>query len=339
MNIQKKETFLFLEGETDKKNKLLKSDARLSEEELRRLDSGKLTIEDLNQLLAKKARIFKYGTQITVHARFPGEVNNRVNQYAYLVNNKNGSVGIRYGAIDEVKRVKLARYLSHEGFRYDKNSTRHDFTLTKTFADRDEANSYVSELKTRYDYKTLRNLIYGSIDIYGGVIWGRYYVYLLITVNAIEETNIPQFLKLMKCKSEAEITKIEEQKAEERRLRNEQWEKEREQRKIKEEAENREKGAALLAKYQKEYTTVRTMPEGTCSLCILTEKAGVVVVKQFFLKNGRKMVKMFRQEDYSLKEYQQWNDVMPPHTAKDTCRMNEAALRQYISKGVVFSKN
>lgn len=69
----KKETFLFLEGEMDKKNKLLKSDARLSEEELRRLNSGKLTIGDLNQLLAKKARIFKYGTQITVHARFPGE--------------------------------------------------------------------------------------------------------------------------------------------------------------------------------------------------------------------------------------------------------------------------
>lgn len=236
-------------------------------------------------------------------------------------------------------RVKLARYLSHEGFRYDKNSTRHDFILTKTFARRDEANAYVAGLKTRYDYKALRNLIYVSIDIYSDVIWGRYYVCLSITVNAIEEKNIPQFLKLMKCKSDAEITKIEKQKTEKRRQQNEQWEKEREQRKIKEQAENREKGVALLAKLQKEYTMVRTIPEGTCCFCVLTRQACLIVVKQFFLKNGRKMVKMFRQEDYSLKEYQKWNDVMPPHTAKDTYRMDEAILQRYISEGMVFIKN
>lgn len=341
MELKDKEQFFSIEGDTDRKNKLLKSDARLSEQEIGRLDSGELSIEDLDTLLSKNVKIFKYRTQITIHADFPREVENRVNGYAYLVNNKNGSVGVRYGAIDEGKRNRIARYLSYEGFRYDKNSTRHDFVISKAFFERTEANEYIAALKSRYDYNALRSLIYGSIDIYGGVVWGRYFVELSITVNAIAEKNVPEFLRLMKCKSDDQIAEIEKQQDEERRQRSEQWKKEQQEREAEEASAALIQRAEMLAEYRQTYSQIQTMPEGTCSLCVVTDKARRVVVKQFFLKKGKKVIKKFLQDRaYNYpKDYEQWNDTMPPHTAKDTSRMEDTALQKYILEGVVFTQN
>jgi hypothetical protein len=338
--IKAKEHFLSVEGECDKKNKLLKSDARLTEEEVRRLDSGNLTIEDLEGMLAKKARIFRYRTQITVHADFPREVKNRVNGYAYLVNNKNGSVGIRYGAIDETKRRQLYRFLSHENFRYFKDSSHHDFIATQTFTDREAALGYIAELKSKYDYDALRALIYGSIGIYGSIVWGRYNVELVVRVNAIPENNVPEFLKLLGCKSEAEIAGIEKNKLEETRRWFEQNREERKEQKAKYEEEARAKRLEFLAGYREKHKQIDAMPDGECSLCVVTDNADRVVIKQFFLKNGKKMVKQFRpyRRYGSPKHYELWNDVMPTHSVMGyMSRLDEATLQRYFAEGAVFS--
>jgi hypothetical protein len=333
-----KEHFFGIEGECDKKNKLLKSDARLTEDEVRRLDSGELSIEDLDRLFAKKARIFRYRTQITIHAVFPREVESRVNGYAHLTNNKNGSVGVRYGAIDESKRRRLSRFLTYEGFLYVRDSSHHDFIHSKTFSDREEALGYIAELKSKYDYGALRSLIYGNIDIYGYAAWGRYYVQLVITVNAIPEKNIPEFLRLLGCKSEEEIAEIEKRKLDEHRRDCERREKEREERRAKDESETRTRRLELLAEYREGHTQIDAMPDGECSLCVVMDDAKRIVIKQFFLKNGRKMVKKFRPDrQYGYpKDYEQWNDIMPPHSANDNARIDEAALQRYLAEGTVF---
>ncbi len=339
MKPQNKEQLFSIEGECDKKNKLLKSDARLTEDEVNRLDSGNLTLEDLDGLFAKKAKIFRYRTQITIHAVFPREVAGRVNGYAYLTNNGNGSVGVRYGAIDEVKRRRLARFLHYEGFLYVRDSSRHAFVINKAFSQREDAIEYIAEMKSKYDYTALRSLIYGRIDIYGYQAWGRYYVELAITVNAIPEKNIPEFLRLLGCKSDEEITAIEKQQEEDDRLKREQWERERREQREKDEADARARRLELLADHREKYTTLSAMPQGVCSLCVVTDNASRIVIKQFFLKNGKKMVKLFRpyRQYGTPKDYEQWNDIMPPHSAKDNARLDDDALQRYIAEGAVFS--
>ena len=339
MKPQNKEQLFSIEGECDKKNKLLKSDARLTEDEVNRLDSGNLTLEDLEGLFAKKAKIFRYRTQITIHAVFPREVGSRVNGYAYLTNNGNGSVGVRYGAIDEVKRRRLLRFLQHEGFIYVRDSSRHSFVINKAFSTRDKAAGYIAEMRCKYDYNAIRGLIYGQIDLYGYEAWGRYYVSLSITVNAIPEKNVPEFLRLLGCKSEEEIAEIERQEQEEYRQSQERREKEFQALRKKEEAEDLARRAKILADYREKYTPIDAMPEGVCSLCVVTDNASRIVIKQFFLNNGKKMVKKFRpyRRYGEPKDYEKWNDIMPPHTVKDRASIDEETLRKYFAEGAVFS--
>lgn len=337
MNLEKKETFFTLGGGCDRKNKLLRSNARLTNDEIERIDSGTLTIEDLNTLLSKRARIFKYQTQITIHAQFPREFENRVNGYAHLTNNKNGSVGVRYGAIDEVKREYLQRYLSYEGFRYYKNSTEYDFLHTKAFTNRDEAISYIEELKAKYDYHAVKSLMNGGFQILGGYHWGRYYVILKLTINTIPNENRPQLLKLMRCKTDAEIEIIENEERKEQEERERKYEQERKERQAGEAEDAKTKRQEILSTMRKEHTQINQRPKGKCSICLVTDKANLIVIKQFHLKNGSFKIKKFFQREFGLKDYQKWNDMMPSHLAKDTCRIDDATIDRLIAEGCAFT--
>lgn len=338
MKLENHENFFTLEGGCDRKCRLLRSNVKLTDREVERIDSGELSIEDLEALVARKAKVFKYGTQITIHAGFPREVAGRVNGYAYLVNNRNGSVGVRYGAIDEAKRRHIYRYLCYEGFRYDKNSSRHGFVLSKSFTGKAGAMEYIAALKTMYDYDALRRLISGSIDIYGGVWWGMYYVMLDITVNAIPADSIPEFLRLMRCKREEEIAVIEEEKRRREEERELLYRQERQARLAGEAQEAQTRRQQALVRMQEKHAPISRLPAGDCSLCLVTGKGALVVVKRFTLKNGRTVTKKFLQRDsLSMKDYQRWNNTVPAHSAKDTYRLEDAALERYIGEGSVFS--
>ncbi len=342
MNLNNKETFFTLEGGCDKKNRLRRSDARLTEQEVARIDSGELSLEDLDALVARKAKIFKYQTQITIHADFPREVGDRVNDYAFLTNNKNGSVGVRYGAIDEAKRQRLARFLDYEGFRYCRNSTQHVFNLWRRFNGRSKAVGYLGELKTRYDYDALRGLIYGRIDIYGQEAHGFYYVALAITVNAIPEANIPEFLRLMRCKPEEEITAIEEAKELEREASRRKQEQERIEQQERDRAAWAIKREKMLTEMRRDHRQITDWPDSDFSLCLVTKTGRLVVVKQFRQKNGKILFRKYIQKEdpYALSripEYQKWNDLRPPHSCLDTCSISDEQFRQFIADGAVFA--
>lgn len=342
MNLNNKETFFTLEGECDKKNRLLRSDAHLTELEAARIDSGELSLEDLDALVARKAKIFRYQTQITVHAQFPREVGGRVNGYAFLTNNKNGSVGVRYGAIDEAKRQRLARFLKYEGFRYEKNSTKHEFCLWKSFRNKDEAVGYLAEIKSLYDYEALRKLVYGQINIYGGAYWGMYYVALSITVNAIPGANIPEFLRLMRCKSEEEVTAIERQKQLADEADSERRRRENEEHRARENAEMEVLRKERLASMREKHTPVAEIPSrGEYSYCIVAAGGALVVLKRLLQKNGMMITRQFwqREDRYGSKsqDYQRWNMLVPPASCKDTARLTGAQINGYLAEGAVFS--
>ncbi len=338
MKLQEKEVLFTLDGECDKKNKLLRSNVKLTGEDVSKIDSGKLSIEDLNALVAKRAKIFKYRTQITIHANFPREVQNRVNGYSYLINNQNGSVGVKYGAIDENKRQYIDRFLQHEGFNYYKNSTEHDFNLTKRFSKKEEAVGYIEYLKGKYDYQAVTRLINGGFQILGGVYMWQYYVILKLVVNSIPKENIGSLLALLKCKSVAEIEEIERIREEERQEKRKEYQlQSQENEKLKKENDARKK-EVLLKEMNEKYKRISSLPAGCFTICIVTDHAKLVVIKRFKLKNKTTVTKKFLQRDVFMPDFQKWNDTKPSHIAKDTCKINENEINRYLQEGCVFIK-
>jgi len=179
-------------GKIDKKKKLNRSKIVVSKEILSKIDNG-ITSEDLSLLLHKDLPIFKYGGQITIHGLFPKLENNYAFGYKHVFQNKNQSIGIKYGAIDEAKRKALRLPLSHLKFQYSKNSTEHNFNIQRASDTQEQFDKNVAELKelaSKIDTK----LFTGGVQIYHGTIWGRVYTFLELTINTIAQKNIEPFL-------------------------------------------------------------------------------------------------------------------------------------------------
>lgn len=179
-------------GKIDKKKKLNRSKIVVSKEILEKIDNG-ITSEDLSLLLHKDLPIFKYTGQITIHGLFPKLENNYAFGYKHVFQNKNQSIGIKYGAIDESKRKSLNLPLSHIGFQYSKNSTEHNFNIQRASDNQTQFDKNVKELKELAN-KIDTKLFTGGVQIYHGTIWGRVYTVLQLTINTIASKNIDSFL-------------------------------------------------------------------------------------------------------------------------------------------------
>jgi hypothetical protein len=75
-----------------------------------------------------KHPIFKYTSQITLHGIFDNSDIVKVGGYANVVVNKNGSIGIKYNAIDYRKKRELAKYLELFGWNYCRDSRGDQFS-------------------------------------------------------------------------------------------------------------------------------------------------------------------------------------------------------------------
>ena len=70
------------------------------------LEAG-VTLERLDEL---NVPVLRYGTQITIHGVLPDfDPDSRPGGYRAAVKNGNGSVGVRYGAVDASKKQMLRR--------------------------------------------------------------------------------------------------------------------------------------------------------------------------------------------------------------------------------------
>ncbi len=170
----------------DKKHILLTCNKTVPSNILDQIESG-LTIENLESI-TKNFDVFKYNTQITIHGIFDVLSETRLYGYKYLHQNKNKSIGVKYGCIDECKRLHLKQYLNLINFSYYKDSTNQYFGRSLKFTEEN-----VNELKTIYN-KINDNLFIGSKHLYKYNVWGVWYVAISININAIYEKNIKLFL-------------------------------------------------------------------------------------------------------------------------------------------------
>jgi hypothetical protein len=124
------------------------------------LASDGLTLEMIEALQAKGTPIFKYKTQLTVHGLFPDDVVTRVGGYKNVAINENGSMGIRYNAIDFDKKKRLMESLRAVDFKLQ---MRHDSHGIRFVAGSKE-------------YEKIKD-IFDRVDV--DLFYGRKYMYKL----------------------------------------------------------------------------------------------------------------------------------------------------------------
>jgi len=238
MKLKNIENILSINGRIDKKCKLNRSNVVIKNEILQKIDNG-ITCENLDLLIDKKLPVFKYSGQITIHGLFPNFEKNYCFGYKHLVQNKNKSIGIKYGAIDETKRQYLKKPLSYLGFHYVKNSNTNDFVIQKRCFDKNEYLKNINDLKNIAE-KINKDLFFGGYRIYSGSYLGVIYSFLELTINSIYEKNIDLFLNDLGLNKEFIDKKIEAEKIEAEN-RSKQWQIERE---IKEAEKNKKTNEA-----------------------------------------------------------------------------------------------
>jgi len=156
------------------------------------IESNGLTLESMKKI---NVPIYKYRTQITIHGLWP-ETEGYCFGYKHLVQNKNGSFGVRYGAIDGRKK-KTIRNIARFSEFYPRNDSQGTSFVGCYKND-------ITRLKTDFANITKhKHLFIGSVDILHDRVFTGYY-YILINLRAIPKENLWAF-----CETILNITKSE----------------------------------------------------------------------------------------------------------------------------------
>lgn len=154
-----------------------------------RLERG-VTIEELEEI---GVPVYRYETQVTIHGKLPNIDLKRINGYKSLMLNGNGSIGVRYVAIDAEKKrfIKKACTALKSNFRGSFNSK--GFTLFTSASDKE------SILRAYQSFP--RDLIHGSIYA-GALMYGGFG--LFVEVGCIDADKVDALLTYLTGKGESE---------------------------------------------------------------------------------------------------------------------------------------
>lgn len=113
----------------DTPKKLNRSNKAIAPAVINDLENGLFTCEAIDQL-SQSFPIFHYRTCITVHGHWPTIERTRVGGYKNVHQNLNGSVEVRYSAIDNEKIERICQGITIDGckYRYHENSNERSFS-------------------------------------------------------------------------------------------------------------------------------------------------------------------------------------------------------------------
>ena len=191
----------------DHKSILNKLNKHIDKNILDQIESG-ITLEQLDNFNNSGIPILKYKTQITIHGLFPELSINSIFGYKNLFQNKNKSIGIKYNAIDEEKRQRIAKRLKTIGFYYRRNSQGTEFNIMEII---NKDNFESLKIKFIGLSKNIDQSLYvGHYSMYIGQSFGVKYLCFDLYINAIYEKNIELFLN--KIGATIELLQIAENK-------------------------------------------------------------------------------------------------------------------------------
>ena len=230
---------LFEAGNFDHKNITNKCNQKVDQKYLDIIEAQGATFELLETI---GVPVFKYQTQITIHGLFSELNNNRIGGYYNIFQNKNLSIGVKYTAIDRLKKERIFKILrALYGWNIENNSS--DYCAYFWSSRFDTKEKYL-ELLPQFNEiaaKINTSLFFGGsgVELVKGMF--GYYIRVALHIGSISEVNVNELILGITGKSEAgcmaEI-EVNEQKEREERERAQQ---------------EREREAAILAEKMQPY--------------------------------------------------------------------------------------
>lgn len=223
------ETLFNLElGRFDTPKKINRSNNVIPIEVIESLEKGEFTHETLTDLV-KRFPVFRYRSCITVHGSWPMVEVTRIGGYRNVIQNKNGSVEVRYTAIDVEKFHRIADLIYQQSkFRLHSDSNGRKFQI----AQRVTKETY-KELGAQFNvlaakFKGLD--IYGNVSVYLAQDFFGLFLVLDVVPLAIPESQVNTLTELLTGKPIAELNSLLAERKEVERIENEAREKERAER-------------------------------------------------------------------------------------------------------------
>jgi len=200
------ETF-FESTNFDHKNILNRSDIVLKESDIEILENEGATFELLESL---KVPVYKYRTQITIHGLFPELKNNYICGYKNLFQNKNLSIGVKYTAIDRLKKERIFKtitaFLNVDGvfdgkWLISNNSTEYSlYKCSKYFTTKEEYKTLLPQYQKEAK-EINEKLFFGNVQVYLSQGMQGYFMVLDLNIGAIKNENINPLIENI-CKSD-----------------------------------------------------------------------------------------------------------------------------------------
>lgn len=203
--------------ETRKSNNLA-PDVVIPANFVQKIENG-ITIEELESMSINGLPILTYKTQITIHGIFP-ELDLKVGNYKSVFTNGNGSLGVKYSAIDHNKKSRIMNALKFVGWGLDETSQRiiaYKYQFLDTLP-AEEAMLKLKELKSFVD-SIDTSLFKGSINL---IVGRNLFCNLLANVDfnllSIYEKDVVElFLQLtgrslVEVEGEMEVARIEKER-------------------------------------------------------------------------------------------------------------------------------
>ena len=231
-----------------------------------------VSIEELREI---GVPVFRYETQVTIHGHLPDVSSGRVNGYKSLVKNGNGSVGVKYSAIDGEKKKLISNACKALGSKFSGHFNSKGFSLFLRTNTREEV------LEAYHSFPS--DLVYGSI--YAGALqFGGFG--LFVEVGSVDQSNMNNLLLFLTGKGIEScldaINDFQAKEEEKQRLYEIEW-KERSEKLARE----RKEVTAKLLELLKGLAPVAEFHAGKYKIASGVSEGGEVIWKEFeFAKRG-----------------------------------------------------
>lgn len=166
-------------GRFDTPKRLNRSTKSVPMDFVNMIEDGKASSVKIQDIQAKFP-VFTYRTCLTVHGNFPTVERTRIGGYKNIHQNSNGSLEIRWSAVDYDLKKQLADFLAFGGWRKQENSTDGIFYeyIQKT-QDKQEALKILQDIKQKAENLNVNGLLC-KIYAHGFNYCGTYYLILTV---------------------------------------------------------------------------------------------------------------------------------------------------------------
>lgn len=176
---------------------------------------GGVSLERIEEL-ARRVPVFLYKTQVTIHGIFPPEPPRAVG-YVSLVVNQNGSLGVKWRAVDGEKKRTIKRYCDKLKTDFYVIEDSRGFSLVRIVEDSEENLQKLRDILSRFREGSFigTKSLYRSTSLLGRFLVARLYI------AAIPAANMPAFVEALTGKpiaqAESELREAERREEEEHR--------------------------------------------------------------------------------------------------------------------------